>query len=505
MTDILLYFLDAITPFHLAITLSGTVVGIIIGALPGFTATMAIAVLIPITYTWDTTAALIFLGAIYCGSMFGGSISAILINTPGTAAAAATAMDGYAMTKRGRAHEALMESAVSSFWGGIVGNLALLFFAPVMARWAFNFGAQERFLMAAFGLTIIASLSTKSIIKGLMMGCLGLLIACVGMDPVMGRARFTFGSTYLMGGITMIPVVIGLFSVSQVFMSLRDPIKPAREDDIIRYKRARFKLRDFCYYPITYLWSSIVGLVIGIIPGTGGDVASYVSYNIGKIVSKERDQFGQGSRDAVAACEASNNAVVGGTLIPTLTLGIPGNATTAVLLSGLTIHGMTPGYGLFTESGDVTYLFIMSMFLANLAFVIIGVLGAKYFARVTLTPQNILAACVFNLSLIGCYAVRGNVKDVYVMLIFGVVGYLLKLYKYNVVPIVLGIILGDIAEEALQQGLILYDNNLGSMFSTFLQRPICIVLLLMMVISISAPIIMEYRKKKKDISHATMD
>ena len=166
---------------------------------------------------------------------------------------------------------------------------------------------------------------------------------------------------------------------------------------------------------------------------------------------------------------------------------------------------MTPGYGLFTESGDVTYPFIMSMFLANLAFVIIGVLGAKYFARVTLTPQNILAACVFNLSLIGCYAVRGNVKDVYVMLIFGVVGYLLKLYKYNVVPIVLGIILGDIAEEALQQGLILYDNNLGSMFSTFLQRPICIVLLLMMVISISAPIIMEYRKKKKDLSHATMD
>lgn len=503
MSDILYYFLQALTPAHLLITLGGTIVGIIIGALPGFTATMAIAVLIPVTYTWDAAAALIFLGAIYCGSMFGGSISAILINTPGTAAAAATAMDGYAMTKKGHAHEALMESAVSSFWGGIVGNLALLFFAPVMARWAFNFGAQERFLLAAFGLTIIASLSTKSIIKGLIMGCMGLLIACVGMDPVMGSARFNFGSTYMMGGIQMIPAVIGLFSISQVFISLRDMIKPAREEDIIRYKASRPKLKDCCYYPFTYLWSSIVGLIIGIIPGTGGDVASYVSYNIGKIISKERDQYGSGSRDAVAACEASNNAVVGGTLIPTLTLGIPGNATTAILLSGLTIHGLTPGYNLFSENGSITYPFIMSMFLANLMFVLIGVMGAKYFARVTLTPQNILAACVMNLSLIGCYAVRGNVRDVYVMLVFGVVGYLLKLYKFNVVPIVLGMILGGIAEQALQQGLILYNNNLGAMFATFLQRPICIALLMMMVVSVSAPIIMEYRKKKRAAQSST--
>jgi len=496
MEGILYYFAMALAPFNLLVTLFGTVVGIIIGALPGFTATMAIAVLIPVTYTWDAGTALIFLGAIYCGSMFGGSISAILINTPGTAAAAATAIDGFEMTKQGRAHEALVESAVSSFWGGIVGNLALLFFAPVMAKWAFSFGAQERFLMAAFGLTIIASLSTKSIIKGLIMGCMGLLIACIGMDPVMGRARFTFGNTYMMGGITMIPAVIGLFSISQVFSSLKDPIRPIQQEYIVRYKTSRLKLKDLCCYPITYIWSSIVGLIIGIIPGTGGDVASYVSYNIGKIVSKEREKFGHGARDSVACCECSNNAVVGGTLIPTLTLGIPGNATTAILLSGLTIHGLTPGYGLFTSGGSVTYPFIMSMFTANLAFVIIGIFCAKYFAQVTLTPQNILGAVVLNLSLVGCYAVRGNVRDVYVMLIFGVVGYLLKLYKFNIVPIVLGMILGDIAEEALQQGLILYKNDLGAMFSTFFQRPICIALMLMMVVSIAAPIVTEHRKKK---------
>lgn len=495
MQDILTYFIQAFAPSNLMVILLGTVVGIVVGALPGFTATMGIAILIPLTYTWDASTALIFLGAIYCGSMYGGSISAILINTPGTAAAAATAMDGYAMTKAGRPHEALTEAAVASFWGGQASTIALLFFAPVMARWAFNFGAQEKFLMAAFGLTIIASLSTKSVLKGLIMGCMGLLIACIGMDPVLGRARFTFGSTYLMGGITMIPAVIGLFSVSQVFGTLKDALKPANPDDIARYKSSRVRLKDFFRYPMTYLRSSMIGIVVGIIPGTGGDVSSYVSYNMGKMFSKERDQFGDGAREGVACCEAANNAVTGGTLIPTLTLGIPGNATTAILLSGLTIHGLSPGYSLFTTGKDITYPFIMALFLANVAFVIIGLLGAKYFARVTLTPQNILAACVLNLSLIGCYGVRGNIRDVYAMLIFGVVGYLLKLYQFNIVPIVLGMILGDIAEEALQQGLILYEGSLGTMFSTFFQRPICIVLLLMMVISVAAPFIMERRKK----------
>lgn len=500
MQDILFYFIQSFAPMNLLVILLGTIVGIIVGALPGFTATMGIAILIPLTYSWDASTALIFLGAIYCGSMFGGSISAILINTPGTAAAAATAMDGYAMTKHGRAHEALTEAAVASFWGGQASTIALLFFAPVMAKWAFSFGAQEKFLMAAFGLTIIASLSTKSILKGLMMGCMGLLIACVGMDPVMGRARFTFGSTYLMGGITMIPAVIGLFSVSQVFGTLKNAIKPANPDDIARYKASRVSLKDFFRYPLTYLRSSLIGIAVGIIPGTGGDVSSYVSYNMGKMFSKERDQFGDGSREGVACCEAANNAVTGGTLIPTLTLGIPGNATTAILLSGLTIHGLAPGYSLFTSGKSVTYPFIMALFLANVAFVIIGLFGAKYFARVTLTPQNILSACVLNLSLIGCYGVRGNVRDVYAMLIFGIVGYLLKLYQFNIVPIVLGMILGDIAEEALQQGLILYNNNLGVMFGTFFQRPICLVLMALMVLSISAPFIMEYRKKQRTAS-----
>ncbi|GAA6392793.1 Tripartite tricarboxylate transporter TctA family [uncultured Clostridium sp.] len=496
MTEILGYIATAFSPGNLIFALVGTILGIIVGALPGFTPTMGIAVLIPVTYTIDSTTALVFLGAIYCGSMFGGSISAILINTPGTSAAAATAMDGYAMTLKGKSHEALVESAMSSFWGGILSVVALLFLAPPLARFAFQFGPQERFMMALFGLTIIASLTAKSVLKGLMMGCVGLVLACIGIDPVQGSIRFTFGSTFFMGGIQMIPVVIGLFSMSQVFTSLKDPLEVASKDSLVQYKSSKLKLKDIFKYPKIYWWSSVIGLIVGIIPGTGGDVASYVAHNTGHMFTKDPD-YGNGSREGVAWCEAANNAVTGGTLIPTLTLGVPGNATTAVLLSALTIQGLTPGYGLFTTEKEITYPFICALFIANVMMAAIGIWGAKYFARVTLAPKNILNACVLFLSVIGTYAIRGSVADILLMLVFGVIGYLLKLYKYNVVPIVLGLILGPIAEAGLSQALLLNNNSISAVFTSMVTRPICIVLFLCMVISVSYPYISQYRAKKK--------
>ena len=247
---------------------------------------------------------------------------------------------------------------------------------------------------------------------------------------------------------------------------------------------------------VGHLRSAIIGIVVGIIPGTGGDVASYVSHNTGRMFSKEED-FGHGAREGVACCEAANNAVTGGTLIPTLTLGVPGNATTAVLLSGLTIHGLTPGYGLFTTEKQITYPFICALFIANLMMVLIGMFGAKHFAKVTLTPKNILSAFVLSLSIMGTYAVRGNLRDVVVMLVFGVIGYVLKLYKYNVVPIVLGLILGPIAEAGLSQALLLNGNSLSATLGTLFVRPICVVLMILMVISVCTPFIMEARKGKQ--------
>lgn len=486
---------------NLAIVLLGTIVGIVVGALPGFTATMAIAILIPITYTWNATMALIFLGAIYCGSMYGGSITAILINTPGTAAAAATTIDGYALTKKGRAHEALTQSAVASFWGNMLSVVILLFFAPSLAKWAFNFGAQERFLLALFGLAIIASLSTKNMLKGLIMGCFGLLIATIGMDPVMGKARFTFGTTYLLGGISLIPAVIGLFSITQVFSSMNDGFGVLHKENITEFRKSSTNIKDLFRYPATYIRSSIIGIIIGIIPGTGGDVASYLSHNIGKMFTKDKD-YGNGSPEGVAACEAANNAVVGGTLIPTLTLGIPGNATTAILMGGLTLHGLTPGYTLFTSNANTIFPFIFSLFLASILFLIIGLKGAKYFALATLTPRNLLSGMVILLSTVGSFAMRGNIIDVIVMLIFGVLGYVLKLYKYSIVPIVLGMILGRMAEESLQQALLLNDNSLSAIFMSFLGRPICIVLIIFILLSIAYPIYTD-RKKKSVIEEST--
>ena len=496
MAEVFTYFGLAFTGINLLLALLGTVIGIVIGALPGFTPTMGIAVLIPITYTLDPTAGLVFLGALYCGSMFGGSISAILINTPGTSAAAATAMDGYPMTVKGKAHEALTEAAVASFWGGCISLIALIFLAPPLAKFAFEFGPQERFMMAVFGLTIIASLSVKNVLKGLMMGCVGLLLACIGMDPVLGRSRFTFGQTFLMGGINMIPAVIGLFSVSQVLNNLMNEIEVADKSSIAQFKSARVRLGDLIRYPITYLRSAVLGVVIGIIPGTGGDVASYVAHNIGKMFSKE-ENFGSGAREGVACCEAANNAVTGGTLIPTLTLGVPGNATTAILLGALTIHGLIPGYGLFTTQKNITYPFIAALFIANVIMLLIGLFGAKHFALVTLTPKNVLSSCVLMLSIMGSYAIRGNAGDVVVMLVFGVVGFFLKTYQYNVVPIVLGLILGPIAEEGLSQALTLNKNSLLRVMGSLFTRPICVVLMVFMVISVAYPFYSEWKASKK--------
>ena len=489
-------FIKALTLINLLAMVGGVTLGIIIGCLPGLSAAMGVALMLPLTFTMPADTGLIVLGAIYCGAIFGGSISAILIHTPGTPASAATAIEGYQMTLKGQAGKALATACWSSFWGGLLSCISLYFFAPLLAQLALKFMSAEKFWLGIFGLTIIAGVSSKSIVKGLMSGALGLLLSTIGLDPIDGTKRFMFGHAFLAEGINTTCALIGLFSMSQVLILAEKKIKERQKASKFSDKIALTKAEKKMLAP-TVIRSWIIGNIIGILPGAGASIACFMGYNNAKQFSKHKEDFGHGAIEGVCGSEAANNAVTGGTLIPTLTLGIPGNATTAILLSGLTIHGLAPGYSLFTSGKNITYPFIMALFLANLAFVIIGLLGAKYFARVTLTPQSILSACVLNLSLIGCYGVRGNIRDVYAMLAFGLVGYLLKLYKFNIVPIVLGMILGDIAEEALQQGLILYNGSVPAMFATFFQRPICVVLMLLMVVSVCAPFVMEARKGKQ--------
>lgn len=480
----------------------GTFAGIIFGALPGFTPSMGIAVLIPFTYVMDTTSGLILLAAIYCGAFYGGSISAILVNTPGTPSAAATAIDGFKMTQNGQSREALIEAVVASFWGGIISVFALLLLAPPIALFSLKFGPLEKFMIAIFGLTIIASLSTKAIMKGLICGVFGLALACVGTDPLVGLPRYTFNIPELLSGISIVPALIGLYSVPQVLSMIASNQKLIVDKDMItRKSKTRISIKDLIRYPIPYLRSSIIGLIIGIIPGPGGNTASFMAYNQGKLFSKRSGEYGKGCREAVACTESANNAVTGGSLIPMLTLGIPGNAVSAVLMGGLMIKGLAPGSTLFTTRADITYTFIIGMFIANIFMLLIGLYGAKYFSLVALIPNNMLAAGVTILCTIGAYSVNKSMIDVTIMLLFGGVGFFLKKFSFDSTPVVLGLILGKTAEQSLGQALQIHKNY-STIFVEMLTRPITLALILICVFSLILPFIQEkmHEKNLKRIS-----
>ena len=480
----------------------GVVLGICFGALPGFTATMGIAVLIPVTYGMDPVLGLIFLASIYCGSFYGGSVSAILLHTPGTPAAAATTLDGYEMTKQGRANEALTEAVCASFWGGIISVFALLFLAPPLAKFSLKFGPQEKFMLAIFGLSIIASLSAKSMTKGLMGGVLGLLFGCVGTDPVLGFPRFTFGITTFITGIPLIPALIGIYSVSQaISLASMSSQYIVDLDSLKSVKKSKVSLRDVVRYPLIYIRSGIIGTIVGIIPGAGANIAAFLSYNQGKMMSKNPEKFGNGSREAIACSEAANNAVTGGSLIPMLTLGIPGNSVTAILLGGLMIQGLVPGNELFTTKAAITYPFIIGIFIANIFMLLVGLFGAKYFAKITNTPINVLIAAILALSVIGSYAIGNSIQNVYVMVAFGIIGYFLKINSFNPSPIILGMILGPIAEEGFVQSMIVEGSTMKVLSST-MTRPISAVLMIMTIVSLAMPLIQEARHRKKSLKKA---
>lgn len=479
--------------------LVGVVGGIIIGALPGLSATMGVALLIPLTFGMDPVAGLTMLTAIYTSAVYGGSISAILIHTPGTPASAATALDGYQMTLQGKGLKALGVSTISSMIGGLLSAFALLLLAPPLALISLKFNAPEYFLMAVFGLTVIASLAQDSMIKGLASGCFGLLVGTVGVDIMTGFPRYTFGFSALEGGISLVPAMIGLFSLSQVMIQVE---KMHEKGELVIGELKGSVLLTWQEFKSIWntIWrSSIIGILIGILPGAGGDIASWVSYNEAKRFSKTPEKFGTGHMEGIAASEASNNAVTGGAIIPLLTLGIPGSATTAVLLGGLLIQGLLPGHELFEKHANITYAVIVGFIIANILMGLVGLAIARYVVKVSTIPSGILAPIIVVLSVVGSYAINNSMFDVYIMVVFGFIGYFMRKTGYVTAAVVLAMILGSMAEQGFRQSLVL---SKGNMLAYYFSRPISIVIMVLIVLGLLSPILMKKWQNKSGIQTA---
>lgn len=466
--------------------------GIVIGALPGLTSTMAIALLLPITFGMSPNDGIVMLLGIYCGAIYGGCISAILLKTPGTPASAATTLDGHPMAQRGEAGRALSIATVSSAFGGIISGLLLIMIAPVLARFALQFGPTEFFALAVFGLSIIIGISNKSIAKGLSAGFLGLLLATVGIDNVSGTVRFTFGSSNLLNGFQLIPSMIGLFAVSQVFLSMERVVQPPE----VRQKVTRLfptKADFFALLP-TAIRGSIIGTLIGAIPGTGGDIAAFVSYNTAQRLSKAPDEFGTGCVKGIAAPESANNGTTGGTLIPLLTLGVPGDSSTAVLLGAFTLQGLQAGPLLFTRHGDLVNIIFTGFMVANVLMLILGLGLMRFYVKALSAKTYYIIPAILMLCVVGSFAINTSYFDVYVMFAFGIIGYFFTKMKIPLSPIVLAFILGPLAETNMRRALMISKGNPAIFFS----RPITVALLAVAVFSIVVPLIRNIAAFRKE-------
>lgn len=482
--------LAAVSPINLLFCLTGTVVGIIIGALPGFTSTMGVALFIPFSYSMPPATGMIFLASIYCASTYGGSISAILINTPGTPSAVITTIDGYEMTKNGEGGRALAMAVFSSLIGGLFSAAALLLIAPPLSKIVLLFGPVEIFYLALFGLSIIVGFSKGSLVKGLISGIVGLLLATVGVDMISGVYRYTFDNVSLFEGLQSVPLVIGLFSACQVLaLGEQKTARIVREIATIKDSTMP-RLSDIKANWFNMLRSSLIGTIVGIIPAAGMSIACAIAYNEAKRVSKHPEKFGHGSVEGVIASEAANNGVVGGSLVPLLTLGVPGNTVSAIFLGGLLIHGLRPGAQLFTKYADVTYTLLLGLFVANIMMFIVGLVAARQVAKVTRISTNLLAPVIMVLCAVGSYAIRNNLFDTGIMMLFGIVGYLMKRWGFSPPCMILGIILGPMAEGEFRRAVMLSQGRISFFYSS----PISIILLLLILLSLAGPLA---RKKKQ--------
>lgn len=479
--DILVGFTELFSLSNFLFINIGVFLGIIFGAIPGLSGYLGIVILMPLTYSMEPISGISMLIAIYCGGAYGGSISAILLGTPGSNEAAATVLDGYPLAKQGKAKRALEAALIASTFGGIVSSFCLLFAAPAISQLTLSFSAPEYFAVAIFGVSIIAGVSGKSIVKGLIAGCIGFMVSVVGMDDLSGVYRFTFGSLEVSTGLNTIGVMLGVFAIPAIFEKIEKKLYEQKtKTEIDLDKEEGFGFKDFMEHKKTLIKSSGIGVGIGALPGAGAAVAAFVSYNEAKRSSKHPELFGKGSIEGVLAPEAGNNAVTAASLIPLLTLAVPGSAAAAALTGALTIHGMVPGPQLFSTQGATMYAILLGVLFSNIFILFQGKFLSRFFAKISKVPQIILIPALLIFCFAGAFSATGSEFNVAVVLGFGIFAYIFTKLDFPTVPLVLGMILGPIAESNLRNSLIMS----GGSWSIFVTRPISLSILILAVVFI---------------------
>ena len=481
-----------LTQSALLAILAGTVLGVAVGVLPGLGSVIGITMVLPFTFSMDQIPALALMLGIYCGSVYGGSISAIMINTPGTPQAAATALDGFPMAQRGDADLALGWTTAASVIGGLFSVLVLIIAAPQLAAFSLNFTAIEYFALGIFALICIANVSRGAMAKGLLAGAIGLFLATIGVDHVTGDMRFTFGSFEMTAGISLIPAIVGLFALSEVFIR-------ASETTVIKElvtHKVGFRLPPWSKWR-PRLWllfkSCSIGSFVGTLPGTGAATAAFIAYGEAKRSAPHKEKLGTGEPDGLVAAESANNAVTGSAMVPTLALGIPGDPVTAVMLGTFIVHGLTPGPRLFTENLDLVYAVFLILVAVNILMFFVGALGAQVFTRALRVPEPLLMTMVTVIAIVGAYGVRGNPLDLAIAFLAGVGGFILRKAGFPLAPLVIGMVLSQMIENSLRQGLLLTRGS----FLAFFERPIALTLFILTAAMLIWPMIRYLRNRKR--------
>ncbi|MDX9896582.1 MAG: tripartite tricarboxylate transporter permease [Desulfofustis sp.] len=483
-------FGNVFDPTALFFIFAGVMMGVMLGAIPGLNSTMGTALLIPFTYAMDATTGLLLLSAVYCGGTFGGSISAILFNVPGSPEASVTGFDGYPMAKAGKAGKALGIAIMCSTIGGLFSVAVMNLVSPLLAEVALTFSEPEYFALAFAALTLIATLGGNKMTKAFLIGFIGLLIATIGIDPMSGLERFTFGWSGLIGGVNFIVALIGAFAVGEILVTAESGSSIGGEGDV-KVSTQMPSLAEMLKLKWNILRSAVLGTLIGILPGVGATTAAFLGYSEAVRWSKHPEKFGTGIPDGIAAPETANNAATGGAMVPLLTLGIPGSATTAVIIGGFMVHGLQPGPMLFLNQPDLMYSIFLAMYMANVFMFFSGIIVAKLFSNFRKLRYSILGPCIFVFATVGAFGIANSVSDVWIMFAFGLLGYVMKKFDYSVAPLIIALVLGGLAEESLRRGMRMEDYNLMA----FLSRPIAGTILAIAVLTLLWTLYSRFRHK----------